>query len=207
MYKFKNTYLQESCFNHPSTKINPQFQRLEFLGDKILGCVLSKIIFDKFPDSKEGDLTIILSSMVNQRKLYEKGQFLRRYLRISCPINYSSLSDCFEAWIAAVYLDGGDIHTILGDMFHKELNAKEINNTSYKNQLQEITQKYHVNPEYEYSTNDKGKFVCLLTVNDTRIYATGLSKKDSSQKAAKTWLKRFGQKYFNQKCDITVPKK
>ena len=207
MYKFKNSHLQESCFNHPSTKINPQFQRLEFLGDKILGCVLSKIIFDKFPDASEGDLTIILSSMVNQHKLYEKGQFLRRYLRISCPVNYSSLSDCFEAWLAAVYLDGGDIHEILINMFHKELNSKEINNTSYKNQLQEITQKYKVNLEYEYTTNTKGEFVCLLIVNDTKTYASGLSKKDASQRAAKAWLKRFGQKYFNQKCDITDRKK
>ena len=207
MHKFKNQYLQEACFNHPSTKINPQFQRLEFLGDKILGCVLSKIIFDKFPNSNEGDLTIILSSMVNQRKLYEKGQFLRRYLRISCPINYSSLSDCFEAWLAAVYLDGGDIHEILSTMFQKELNCKEINNTSYKNQLQEITQKYQVNPEYEYQTNEKGEFVCMLTVSDTRTYASGISKKDASQKAAKSWLKRFGNRYFNEKCDKIERKK
>lgn len=206
MYRFKNKNLQEACFNHPSAKANIQFQRLEFLGDKILGCILSQIIFDKFPNSKEGDLTIILSSMVNQKKLYEKGQFLRKYLKISCPINYSSLSDCFEAWIAAVYLDGGDINNILANMFEKELNEEHIINISHKNQLQEITQKYHINPEYEYTTNENNEFVCKITANNRKAFGVGLSKKESSQKAAKAWIRKFANTNFYEKCDTSTDK-
>lgn len=201
MYRFKNKNLQEACFNHPSSKVNLQFQRLEFLGDKILGCILSQIIFDKFPDCKEGDLTIILSSMVNQKKLYEKGQFLRKYLKISCPINCSSLSDCLEAWIAAVYLDGGDIREILINMFEKELNEEQIINISPKNELQEITQKYQINPEYEYNMNENREFVCRITANNRQAFAVGSSKKESSQKAAKSWIRKFAHTNFYEKCD------
>ena len=62
-YKFKNRDLHYFCFTHPSYKKNKEFQRLEFLGDKVLSLHLSDILFHKFPNLNEGDLTIALSNV------------------------------------------------------------------------------------------------------------------------------------------------
>lgn len=189
MYKFKNDRIRQACLYHPSFQPNSEFQRLEFIGDKILSFYLSIALFKHFPQYTEGQLTIILSNIVNQKKLYEKGSFLRKLIKINCPINHSTLSDCFESWIGAIYIDGGDVEQIIYKIFRNEiLNANY--QPSYKNLLQEITQKHNIQPIYKYTTCIKN-FTCSVSVNTSTAYGTGQSKKHASQNAAKNWLNKF----------------
>lgn len=190
-YKFKNKNLHCICFTHPSYKKNKEFQRLEFLGDKVLSLYLSDILFHKFPNLNEGDLTIALSNMVNQKILSHKIKPLIKKFKFKSQINDSILSDCFEVWIGAIFLDGANIYDVLWNIFQQELNNMLVIKDP-KNLLQEITQKYNSSPIYQYTFNTINKtFSCQVTVNNQSEKGIGNSKKTSSQDAASKLLAKI----------------
>ena len=121
-YTFKNVNLLKAVFLHPSLgfmrsklkeKNEISFDRLEFLGDRVLGLVVAQILFKKYPSLDEGGLSLRSSSLVRMESLYrvcvESG--LSLHIQHELPPHEKTgknlLADAMEAFLAALYLDGG----------------------------------------------------------------------------------------------------
>lgn len=114
-YDFKNPELLRVALTHSSTGERQNYERLEFLGDRVLGLVIASLLFEKFPDEKEGDLAKRLASLVQGRTLARIAEQidLGDYVILSDAergaggaANEHILADVFEALIGAMYLDG-----------------------------------------------------------------------------------------------------
>jgi ribonuclease-3 len=120
-YKFRESSLLRLALTHPSIAHEQEGtvqhnQRLEFLGDAVLGLVLTRELYERFPDFGEGPLTKARAEMVNQRSLAEQARRLaiggclimsRGEIAHGGPERASSLADAFEAVIGAIFMDGG----------------------------------------------------------------------------------------------------
>jgi ribonuclease-3 len=103
-YQFKDIALLRLALTHPSVahekgRVAQHNQRLEFLGDAVLGLVLTRELYDKFPQASEGPLTKARAQMINRRTLAEEANSGRS--------RASALADAFEAVVGAIFLDGG----------------------------------------------------------------------------------------------------
>ena len=115
-YTFKDKALLEQALTHSSAGGMKNYERLEFLGDRVLGLVVTELLFEKFPDEKEGDLAKRLASLVQGTTLAKlSAQIdLGNYIQFSASEkeaggaqNEHILADVYEALIGAMYLDGG----------------------------------------------------------------------------------------------------
>lgn len=115
-YKFKSPDLLKTALTHSSTGQKQNYERLEFLGDRVLGLVIASLLFQKFPDEKEGDLAKRLASLVQGRTIANLSArlSLANFILLSDSeaaaggaSNDHILADVFEAVIGAMYLDGG----------------------------------------------------------------------------------------------------
>lgn len=115
-YSFKDQELAQQALTHSSTGGIKNYERLEFLGDRVLGLVIAASLFEKFPEEKEGDLAKRLASLVQGETL----ALIAAQISLGKHIYFSSsereaggaenahiLADVFEALIGAMYLDGG----------------------------------------------------------------------------------------------------
>lgn len=115
-HEFTNPSLLLEALTHSSTGSNDNYERLEFLGDRVLGLVISEVLYEKFPYEKEGDLAKRLASLVQGTWLAQMAQKIElgRYMQFSEAErthggfeNDNILADGMEAVIGALYLDGG----------------------------------------------------------------------------------------------------
>ena len=118
-YKFKNITLLEEAITHSSFHKNnlkikkKNYERLEFLGDRVLGLVLSEYLFNTFPNAKEGVLDNYFQKFANQENLFNYAKkinlsvFLKTQKGDNLKNNKSILSDVIEAIIGAIYFDSG----------------------------------------------------------------------------------------------------
>ena len=181
-------------------------ERLEFLGDSVLGFVTAEFLFKTYPKLPEGDLTRMRAALVCEQSLYEVARLLDlgQYLKLGRGEEagggrerQSILADAVEAVFAAVYLDGG-MEQIRG-LIHRVLlsRAPEAEERKdYKTTLQEIVQRrigqqltYHM---VEESGPDHNKtFLFEVRLNGEPIgHGCGHSKKEAEQAAAKDALER-----------------
>ena len=216
-HKFKkNEYLQRalvhSSYANESRKGLESNERQEFLGDSVLGLVVSSYLFKKYPAYSEGELTRIRASLVCEKALaqFAKQIELGDYIKLGkgeLSANGSSrpsiMADTFEAVIAAIYLDSGLKAAEKFIMKFVKSALGQNNGTSfvdYKTILQEIIQQ---NPEerLEYVLSDESgpdhekRFtvnVCLNSRNTVLGKGKGNSKKDAEQKAAKAAIELMG---------------
>lgn len=114
-YRFRDTALVEQALTHRSFG-SPHNERLEFLGDGVLGCVIAAELFNRFPGLPEGKLTRLRASLVREESLAELAQAigLAKFLRLgdaalgqSPDVRPSILADALEALFGAAYIDGG----------------------------------------------------------------------------------------------------
>ena len=182
-------------------------ERLEFLGDSVLGFVTAEFLFTQHPDLQEGDLTRIRAALVCEQSLYEVARKLDlgRYLKLGRGEESgggrqrtSILADATEAVFAAVYLDGGIgaasdlIHRCLLDAEKEEV--VEERRRDYKTALQELVQRqadqvltYHMTGEAG-PDHDK-TFQAEVQLNGSAVgTGSGHSKKEAEQAAAKAAL-------------------
>ena len=207
-YRFSNRDLLKNALCHRSyaheqsmeTKDN---ERLEFLGDAVLNLVISHILMSRFPELKEGELSRIRASLVNENRLASVARSIElgEYVQLGKGESKSRggkkksiLSDTFEALVAAVYLDGGYDRSfeLIERHFAEHFNA--IENTppryDYKSLLQELAQnRFDQVPVYntigaEGPDHDK-TFHIALSVCGVRTEGIGKSKKAAEQEAAK----------------------
>ena len=208
-YQFHNPALLEEALRHSSYANEHRGdnvfsnERLEFLGDSVLGFVTAEYLFAKHPTAPEGELTRIRALLVCEDSLHEVAQRLKlgEYLKLghgeeSCGgrTRPSILADATEAVFAAVYLDGGIraaselIHRVLLDKEREE--TAEAKRRDYKTKLQELVQRtpnqvltYRLIGEQGPDHDKVFSFAVLL--NDTVVgTGEGRSKKEAEQMAA-----------------------
>lgn len=195
--------LTHRSFSHAAGSDHPANERLEFLGDSVLGMVVSHLLFDDHPECREGELTRIKALLVNEITLAAMGRKigLNKYIRLSHDEDRSGgrfrpsiVSDTFEAVIAAVYLDGGfdaarDV--ILRLIYaNKDSITADSNQRNYKGELLELVQASGEGmPRYD-TVHEEGPdhdkmFDVEVYVGDVKIGSgRGNSKKEAEQKAA-----------------------
>ena len=201
---FKDKNLLVKSFTHKS--YDPIFnnEKLEFLGDRVLGLVISKKLLEIYPDEKEGILDKKLASLVNKKKCLEiaKSIKLENFILIignkkKMKIEDKIISDSCEALIGAIYLDQGikNVEKVILRLWDKDLKASIITFVDSKTKLQEYSlKKYKKLPIYKLiqNTGPRHKPVFKVGVrleNSTFTNAIGSSKKDAEQKAAALFLK------------------
>lgn len=173
------------------------YERLEFLGDAVLGSIISYYLFDNYPNHNEGYLTQMKSKIVNRKNLNRLGDELKLTKYIQTP-NVSILGEdisgnLLEALIGAIYLDVNykTCEAIVGKWLlnEKEINRLEHKVISYKSLLLEWSQKRKVKIQYETIEetlpNKCIGFKCYVLLNEERIVnASESSKKKAEEKAA-----------------------
>lgn len=216
-YKFgKYCYIQEALTHTSYVNENPELkiksnETLEFLGDSVLGLVMTEHLYRAFPDFSEGKLSILKSTLVSEPVLAELSSELNLgdYLilgkgedRGATRARPSVLSNALEAIIGAIYLDGGLKHVKKFIQRIYETRLKEEPKTeilgSYKNRLQHYTQtEYGCIPIYEI-VSEKGpshnRIYEIAVRFNGKIYGAGrgTSKKRAEQEAARETLIMLG---------------
>ena len=218
-YTFRNPALLSEALSHSSYANEHRSaglrsnERLEFLGDSVLGFVTAEVLFVQHPDLPEGDLTRIRAALVCEQSLYEVAQKLElgRYLKLGRGeeagggrTRTSILADATEAVFAAVYLDGGIseasalIHRILLDV-EKEAIVEE-RRRDYKPALQELIQRQADQVLTYRMIGEEGPdhnktFLAEVQLNGVQVgTGSGHSKKEAEQSAAKAALKKLETK-------------
>ena len=197
-YNFKDKELLELAFTHKSYSNSKNNERLEFLGDSILNSVISKYLFDRFDNQKEGLLTRMRAFLVKAETLITKAEELSldKYIKLSKGTanlskerKNSILEDAFEALIGAIFIDGGwDIaNEVILSIFNTDLKSlsSEMNFKDAKTELQELFQsmKYEL-PKYNTKEIEGGEFTCLVSYNGLTFEAKGNSKRAAETNVA-----------------------
>ena len=200
---FHNQKLLTKCFTHKSYNPIDNNEKLEFLGDRVLGLIISQNLLKFFPNDKEGDLDKKLASLVNKNQCAKiaKDINLQDYILIknsknNTVIENKVLSDCLESVIGCIYLDQGlDIaEKFIIKNWRKYLNKSLITERDSKTRLQEYSLKhYKLLPVYKLLDNKGPRHKPLIKVsvkikNSKNIIGIGNSKKEAEQKAAKKLL-------------------
>ena len=208
--KFKNQKLLKKSLTHKSFNSVDSNEKLEFLGDRVLGLVISKKLLEKYPKDTEGSLDKKLASLVNKNKCLEIGNSLNLKEFVITGNSKTSknivenkiISDCCEALIGAIYLDKGFevSKSFILKLWKNLINDAETTFIDAKTQLQEYSLKnYKILPIYKLISNTgprhKPNFkVGVKLKNSTYVYAIGSSKKNAEQSAASELLKKINQK-------------
>lgn len=206
-YQFKDQALLLQALTHRSAK-GVHNERLEFLGDSILGFVIAEALFEKFPKHNEGDLTRMRSSLVKGVTLAELGRGFDLgehlilgpgELKSGGHRRESILEDAVEAIIGAVYLDSNiqTCKTLILNWFEKRLTAIKPGNDQKdpKTRLQEYLQGRKIElPQYEViqitgqSHNQEFTVRCTTSVTDKDVVTKGSSRRKAEQAAAEQVL-------------------
>ena len=204
--KFKNVSNLKKAITHKSYDSTNNYEKLEFLGDRILGLIISKKLLEIYPDEKEGALDKKLASLVNKNRCYEIGKFLNldKYIftgnkKKNSKIVNKIISDCVEALIGAVYYEKGFNITekFILDMWKNLIDESKITFVDAKTKLQEYSlKKFKKLPTYKLisHTGPKHKPVFRIAVRlkDSKfIEGIGNSKKKAEQSAASLYLKNL----------------
>ena len=210
-YIFKNKQLLISSLVHPSSlfdskknkiKVFNDFERLEFLGDRVLGLAISSIIYEKFTKNNEGDLSKKLSYLVQKNFLHKISidlkidNVLNYSFKKNKKMNVSILADSIESLIGAIYLDGGFLSAkkFINKFWGPYFDISEKNMQDFKTKLQELSQqKSKKLPEYnlvkkEGPSHSPEFTVSLKVLGLKKIKASGSSIREAEKNAAKTAL-------------------
>ena len=201
--KFKNiNYLKKSITHKSHNSLN-NYEKFEFLGDRILGFVISKKLIELYPDEKEGILDKKLASLVNKNKCLEvaKNIGLEKFILIGNKstksiIENKIIADSIEALIGAIYYDKGfDIsEKFILRMWKNFINLSEKTIIDSKTKLQEYSlKKFKSLPIYKLVSisgpKHKPNFTISVKIKDTKIFeGSGDSKKKAEQVAARKLL-------------------
>jgi ribonuclease-3 len=209
-YRFQNLSLLEQALTHSSTGAAQNYERLEFLGDRVLGLVVAHILFEKFPGEPEGDLAKRLASLVQGSWL----AVMAEKLDLGTHLNLSEaergaggyenehiLGDAMEALIGAVYLDNGSgletcrvfIERLWGDAFLTMQKPPQHPKTA----LQEWLQAQGLPlPNYKIAGQSGPDHAPVFEVElkipgHQPVRAEGRSRQEAEKEAAKLFMERL----------------
>ena len=198
--KLVDSSILTKSLTHKSYDSKNNNEKIEFLGDRVLGLIIAKKLLEIYPEEKEGILDKKFASLVNKRKCLEiaKKIELEKYILIFNPKNKKIViedkivADCLEALIGAIYLDKGLNFTekFVLDLWSEHIRASVVTQIDAKTKLQEYSLKiFKVLPIYKLISNTgprhKPLFKVAVKLKDTKFFtAEGVSKKDAEQNAA-----------------------
>ena len=201
--KFKNLNYLKKSITHKSYDSSENYEKLEFLGDRILGFVISKKLIELYPEEKEGVLDKKLASLVNKNKCLEvaKNIGLEKFILLgnkskNTKVENKIIADSIEALIGAIYYDKGfEIsEKFILNMWKKFINLSEETVVDSKTKIQEYSlKKFKCLPIYKLVSSSgprhKPKFTISVRLKDTKFHeGSGESKKKAEQNAAKKLL-------------------
>ena len=204
--KFKNVSNLKKAITHKSYDSTNNYEKLEFLGDRILGLIISKKLLEIYPDDKEGVLDKKLASLVNKNRCQEIGKILNldKYIFTGIKNNNSKIenkiiSDCVEALIGAIYYEKGFNVTekFILKAWENLINESKVTFVDAKTKLQEYSlKKFKTLPVYKLISNTglkhKPQFKIAVRLKDSKfIEGFGNSKKEAEQNAANLYLKNL----------------
>jgi ribonuclease-3 len=213
-YVFEDKVLLRASLTHASGAEHrlASNERLEFLGDAILGFVVCELLFQRYPDYLEGELTRIKSIVVSRQTCARISQtlgmqeflILGKGMTTHPNVPSSLLADVFESLIAAIYIDGGlrsarrFVERHVGPEIDLAVDGELGGN--YKSLLQQLAQReYGTTPTYQL-LDEKGPdhskcFKISARIGDRRYEpAWGSNKKEAEQRAARNALSELGDK-------------
>ena len=213
-YKFNNIEILKECFIHSSylnkyknqLKKISEYERLEFLGDRVLGLTIAHLIYKKFPNYPEGKMSIKFSYLVRKDFLSKIMSELKlsKFIKISKNKdkyikNKSILADTLEAIIGAIYIDGGyeSSSQFIFNLWKNHINDKKIELTDPKTILQELSQKKSKQlPIYKLLEKKGSPHSPIFTITLSCLGIDGITGKGSSKrlaerKAAENFLKNY----------------
>jgi ribonuclease III len=214
-FKTKNIHLYKEAFTHSSLKKRSEiglpinYERLEFLGDAILGSIIASYLFKKIPKGNEGDLTQMRSKIVSRDHLNELGKDLGLINFVKSSLPNQNFGDnihgnLFEALIGAVHMDKGYVFTdkfIYKNVIEPYVDIERLEGkiTSYKSVLIEWGQKNKKRVKfnvYEDTGNDSLKHFSVKLLIDKEQISKG--RATSKKKAEEIASKRAYYKFQNQ---------
>ena len=204
-YHFKNKDLLHRALTHKSFNSNINNEKLEFLGDRVLGLVISKILLDKYPYEKEGIIDKKFANLVNKKTCTDIANHLKIKNYIYLGSSHKNLersankitSDCLEAIVGAIYLDGGlkNSEKFILNCWKSYIDKSLITPIDSKTKLQEYSlKKFKQLPKYFFfkKTGPQHKPIFKTEVEipqSKKIVGTGTSKKNAQQNAASKLIK------------------
>ena len=208
--KFKNKDLLIQALTHKSFNSNENNEKIEFLGDRVLGLVIAKKLLEIYPEEKEGILDKKFASLVNKKTCLDiaKKINLASYVKTFNPYNKKIkiedkiISDSCEALIGAIYLDKGFtiVEKIILNLWKDHIKKSAVTEIDAKTKLQEQTlKKFKKLPIYKLISNigprHKPIFKVGVKLPNTKYFiANGKSKKEAEQNAAVECLKNINKK-------------
>ena len=198
--KFNDQKILVKSLTHKSYDSNNNNEKIEFLGDRVLGLVIAKKLLEIYPNENEGILDKKFASLVNKKRclLIAKNIELEKFILVFNPRNKKIViedkvvADCLEALIGAIYLDKGInyVEKFVLNLWREHIDASNITEIDGKTKLQEYSLKiYKTLPIYKLISNTgprhKPSFKVAVKLKDSKFFtAQGNSKKDAEQNAA-----------------------
>ena len=213
-YKFNDISLLEEALSHPSLKQTDNskhdYERLEFLGDAILGFLVTEMIFNKFTDYEEGHIAKIKAYAISGDILVKIADTINLADHIIMTrgeetsggrSNHNNIENTMEALLAAIYLDSNidQVRTIVTTLWSKHIENIDFSTADPKTYLQELLQnKTHIMPKYEVIKQEGAVhspiFTVRVSVSDKSQTGTGKTIKEAEKNAARKLLKEINNK-------------
>ena len=204
---FKNKNLLIKSLTHKSFNKENNYEKLEFLGDRVLGLVIAKKLLEIYPSEKEGILDKKFASLVNKKTCLEiaKKIELQKYILTLNIKNKKNiivdkvLADSCEALLGSIYLENGfnSVEKIILNLWSGHIKDSIVTKIDPKTKLQEFSlKKFKKLPTYKVISNTGPRHKPLFKVGvkliDTKFYISdGKSKKDAEQNAATLCLQNI----------------
>ena len=209
-YRFKDIRILETALTHPSIvknkKCKVSYERMEFLGDSILNFIVTDLVYNRFENYSEGELSVIVSNLVNSKTIVKVSKKLNLGDKIILDVgeeksggrnNHNNLENVLESVIAAIYLDSdfSTVKMVVSNWWSEFFNnITPLIQKDYKSQLQELLQKrYKILPEYKTELKKGQAHAPLFTISVSfkdkyKFSAEGKTKKEAEQNAAKKMI-------------------
>ena len=209
-YKFKDKNILKLALTHSSfveKNSNENYERLEFLGDRVLGLVIAEMLFKKFPNEKEGELSKRFAYLVNKKTLIKVADLLglrdviltAKNYRLRVNITDSMVADSLEALIGAIFLDSNfeNVKNIIERLWEFVIKTQNNPPNDPKSVLQEWCLRKNKNlPEYKIinktGPDHKPIFKVKLNIDGyLEVFESGPSKQEAEIKAAEKLISKL----------------
>jgi len=211
-YRFRDAGLLEQALTHRSYG-SPHNERLEFLGDSVLGCIMAEALYARFPALSEGQLTRMKAALVREETLSDAARNLGLAVAIrlgegerarGADVRMSILADALEAVFGAIFVDGGyaAARDVVLTLYAARLDRVDAQGPrkDAKTRLQEFLQGQHkARPEYRVvqvrgaAHRQTFEVECVVADLDARAIGSGSSRQRAEQEAAAALLESIGQ--------------
>tara|TARA_B100001057_G_scaffold411780_1_gene427580 strand:- start:1543 stop:2208 length:666 start_codon:yes stop_codon:yes gene_type:complete len=204
-YNFKDFSLLENALTHKSFNNDINNEKLEFLGDRVLGLVISEKLLKKYPNEKEGIIDKKFANLVNKKTCLQIAKKINLKKFILLGSSHKKLersadkisSDCLEAIVGAIYLDSGlkSVEKFIFIFWEEYLLKSTITLIDSKTKLQEFSlKKFKELPKYIFFKKSGPQHRPIFKTevqipNSKKIIGSGTSKKNAQQNAAAKLLK------------------